>query len=323
MPDIIAIGEAIIDFIPTTMGKGLEDTPAFEKRPGGAPANVAVGVARLGGSSGFIGKFGQDEFGHFLHRTLKENSVDTKSIVFTGQAKTGLAFVTLKENGEREFIFYREPCADVLLTPEEIDEDYIKGAKVLHFGTISLIAEPGRSATYRAVQLARQADKVVSLDVNLREPLWPSLEAARREITAALKLAHIVKVSEEELAFIVGEYSDLEEGAAKLLALGPNLVLVTLGEAGSFFKTSSFSGKAAGISVRPVDTTGAGDAFTAAMLCSLVEAGVARHKQIAAIPPERMVEFCRLANAAGAFTCTKNGAISALPTRAEAEKLLR
>lgn len=155
MPDIIAIGEAIIDFIPTTMGKGLADTPAFEKRPGGAPANVAVGVARLGGSSGFIGKFGQDEFGRFLHLTLRENVVDTKSIVFTGKAKTGLAFVTLKENGEREFIFYREPCADILLTPEEIDEDYIKSAKVLHFGTVSLIAEPGRCATYRAVQLAR------------------------------------------------------------------------------------------------------------------------------------------------------------------------
>lgn len=279
-----------------------------------------MGIARLGGSSGFIGKFGEDEFGRFLLRTLEENHVDTRAVVLTREAKTGLAFVTLKDNGEREFIFYRQPCADILLTPEEIAIQYIEQAKVLHFGTVSLIVEPGRSATYHAVQWARSAGKIISLDVNLREALWPSLAAARQEIYTALSLAHIVKVSEEELAFITGNNESIEEETNQILALGPGLVFVTLGAGGCYVKTKHFATAVEGIAVQAVDTTGAGDAFTAAVLTRLVEIGLHDPRQIHDISLSTMQEICTFANIAGALTCTKNGAIPALPTKADVEE---
>jgi len=323
LPKIIAIGEALIDFIPITSGKGLADTPSFEKRPGGAPANVAVGVARLGGSSGFLGKFGQDGFGDFLLRTLQDNGVNIKEVVKTSDAKTGLAFVTLKDNGEREFIFYRQPCADILLNEDEIPEDYIKEADILHFGTVSLIVEPGRTATYRAVNIAKKAGKIISLDVNLREALWPSLDLAHEEIMSALKQADIVKVSEEELSFILGSKGNIDEGAGEILALGPGLVFVTLGDKGCYVKTKHFGLETKGIKVAAVDATGAGDAFTAAILTRIVETGVHRPTEIGKISQEQMKEICIFANIAGALTCTKKGAISALPTRAEVEDIIR
>ncbi|MTI81079.1 MAG: carbohydrate kinase [Firmicutes bacterium] len=322
MPDIIAIGEALIDFIPTTPGKGLADTPAFEKRPGGAPANVAVGVSRLNGYSGFIGKLGRDEFGDFLKQTLYQNGVDTEALVYTDEAKTALAFVTLKENGEREFIFYRSPCADILLQPEEIKEEYIKRAKVLHFGTVSLIDNPSAAATYHTVKLARQMGKVISLDVNLREPLWPSLDKAKEEFLNALQLADIVKVSEEELYFATCQ-QEIDAGAEKLLQMGAELVLVTLGSKGCYIKTTAYSREVPGIKVKPVDTTGAGDAFTAAVLTKLVEAGISNRENIKGISVEKMEHLCKFANAAGALTCTKNGAISALPTLSEVNKSMK
>ncbi|CCO08835.1 putative sugar kinase [Desulforamulus hydrothermalis Lam5 = DSM 18033] len=295
----------------------MADTPAFEKRPGGAPANVAVGIARLGGSSGFIGKFADDEFGRFLLKTLEENQVDTQAVVITQEAPTGLAFVTLKDNGEREFIFYRRPCADILLTADEIAVSYIEQAKVLHFGTVSLITEPGRSATYHAVRQARQAGKIISLDVNLREALWPSLAAARQEIRTALRLAHIVKVSGEELAFITENNESLEEAAKQILELGSDLVLVTLGAAGCYVQTKHLATAVKSIAVHSVDTTGAGDAFTAAVLTRLVEAGLHDPGRIHNISLSTLEEICTFANIAGALTCTRKGAIPALPTRKE------
>lgn len=280
---------------------------------------MAVGVARLGGNAGFVGKFGQDPFGRFLLQTLAENRVDTAGTVVTGEAKTGLAFVTLKENGEREFIFYREPCADILLAKEEIHSGYIQETRILHFGTVSLIAEPSRSATYHAVKLAREAGKTVSLDVNLREALWPSLDQARQEMMQALQWAHLVKVSEEELNFLVGPGVSLEDGATALLNLGPDLILVTLGAGGCYYKTKQSGRTIQGISITPVDTTGAGDAFTAAMLTRLVDWGLDHPRQVASLSPATLEEFCFFANIAGALTCTKNGAISALPLRTEVE----
>ncbi|MBO8138170.1 MAG: carbohydrate kinase [Desulfotomaculum sp.] len=323
MPDVVAIGEALIDFIPTIPGKGLANTPAFEKRPGGAPANVAVGVSRLGGKSGFIGKLGRDEFGEFLKKTLEENGVDLSAVVFTSEAKTGLAFVTLKENGEREFIFYRRPCADILLEPAEINKAFISSSSIFHFGTVSLIEQPAASATYHAVSMARKAGKLISLDVNLREPLWPSLETARKEIMKSLQLAHLVKVSEEELYFITEIKENIDAAAENILKMGPSVVLVTLGAGGCYIKTRKYGIKVMGFEVKAVDTTGAGDAFTAGILTRLVEENVTSPQELETVSQEKMVDLCRFANAAGALTCTKKGAISALPARTDVEDALK
>ena len=179
MADAICLGELLIDFVPTVTGVNLIEAPAFIKAAGGAPGNVAVGLARLGVRSAFMGKVGDDPFGHFLANTLAEVGVDVSPLRFSAEARTALAFVSLRADGEREFMFYRHPSADMLFTPREVDVDAIQHAKLLHFGSISLIGEPSRSATLYAVDAARAAGCLVSYDPNLRLPLWPDAEAAR------------------------------------------------------------------------------------------------------------------------------------------------
>ena len=204
MPEVVSLGELLIDFVPTTAGVALTEAEAFIMAPGGAPANVAVGLARHGVSPGFMGQVGDDAFGHFLAQTLRDNGVDTAALRFTPEARTALAFVSLKADGERDFMFYRHPSADMLYRPEAIDADYVVGAKIFHFGTISLISEPARSATLRAVGIAREAGRLVSYDHNLRLPLWTDAEVARATIKLGWSLAHVIKVSEEELSFLSG-----------------------------------------------------------------------------------------------------------------------
>ena len=202
MPAVITLGELLIDFVPTVSGVTLIEAPAFKKAPGGAPANVAAGLAKLGVSTGFMGKVGDDAFGHFLAQTLKEAGVDISALRFSTEARTALAFVSLRADGEREFMFYRHPSADTLYTPDEVDCDYIRSAQVLHYGSISLIGEPSRSATLRAVETAKAAGLRISYDPNLRLNLWPSAEAAKRGIMLGWPHAQVIKVSGEELAFL-------------------------------------------------------------------------------------------------------------------------
>ena len=179
MPAVITLGELLIDFVSTRAGVSLEEAPAFEKAAGGAPANVAVGTARLGVTSAFLGKVGEDAFGRFLARTLKENGVDISGLCFSREARTMLAFVSLQASGERDFEFYRSPSADILYTPEEVHTALLQQARVFHFGSISLISEPSRSATLYAVETARQAGALISYDPNLRLNLWADEHAAR------------------------------------------------------------------------------------------------------------------------------------------------
>jgi fructokinase len=171
MPAVITLGEMLIDFVPTVSGVSLIEAPAFQKAAGGAPANVAVGLARLGVPSGFMGKVGEDAFA--------ENGVDTTALCFSKAARTALAFVSLKADGERDFMFYRHPSADMLYTPEEVDEDYLEQARIFHYGSISLIGEPSRSATLRAIEVARQSGALISYDPNLRLNLWPDAQSAK------------------------------------------------------------------------------------------------------------------------------------------------
>ena len=324
MIDAITLGELLIDFVPTVSGVTLIEAPAFKKAPGGAPANVAAGLAKLGIRSGFMGKVGDDAFGHFLAQTLADAGVDTSALRFSAEARTALAFVSLRADGEREFMFYRHPSADMLYEPDEVDTEYVQQARLLHFGSISLSGEPARSATLRAVGAARQAGLLLSYDPNLRLNLWPSAEAAREAILLGWPLAQVIKVSEEELAFLrntasfaVAGNDDTETAVRELWHPGLRLLVVTLGKAGCRYFTPEFSGQVPGFAVEAVDTTGAGDGFVAGLLKGLLEQPAAFHDEAA------LRDICRYANAVGAITTTQRGAIPALPTAGQVEAFLR
>lgn len=315
MPDVISHGEMLIDFVSTVNGVSLIEAPSFLKAPGGAPANVAVGLARLGVSAGFLGQVGDDAFGHFLEQTLRENHVDVSALLFSREAHTMLAFVSLRVDGERDFMFYRQPSADVLYRPEDVDEAYIRSAKALHFGTISLIAEPARSATLHAVKIARAAGLLISFDPNLRLNLWPDAKAARDGMRLGWLLANVIKVSEEELTFL-GETPHLTEAACKLWHNDLRVMIITRGKAGCRYVTSAFSGEVAGFDVTVTDTTGAGDGFVAGLLKGVLEQADVHADE------NRLRAVCHYANAVGALTTTRRGAIPALPTAEQVEAFL-
>jgi fructokinase len=274
--------------VPTVTGTGLIDAPGFQKAPGGAAANVAVGLARLGVNSAFMGMVGSDPFGTFLAETLREAGVDTLPLRFTAAARTALAFVSLRADGEREFLFYRHPSADMLFTPADVDLVAIDAAPVLHFDSISLASENPRAASLFAADRALAQGHLVSYDVNLRLPLWP--DAAAAGIRAGLARAQVVKLSDDELDFLTGRRDP--QAVRELLwheTLRP---------------------------VAAVDTTGAGDGFMAGLLAGLL------HDPQALAEPSRLDGLCRFANAVGALTTQERGAIPALPTRAAVEAFL-
>ncbi len=315
MFDVIACGELLIDFVSTESGVTLGQAPAFQKAPGGAPANVAVGVARLGYRAGFLGQVGDDDFGHFLADTIAVAGVDVGGLRFSPEARTALAFVSLRNDGERSFMFYRHPSADMLWRPEDVDREYVAGTRIFHHGSISLINEPSRSATLAAVEYAREGGALISYDPNLRLALWPSPDAARAGILAAWPFADLIKVSEEELEFLTGDL-DIERAARSLWSQRLLLLVVTRGPAGCMYFTPEGSGVVPGFAVHPVDTTGAGDGFVAGLLAGLLDCGLSRD----AADLERAL---RLGNAMGALATTQKGAIPALPTRQAVEAFLR
>ena len=314
MADVLTLGELLIDFVPDRTGVTLGEAERFLKAAGGAPANVAVGVRRLGVDAGFIGKVGDDPFGHWLASILERDGVDVSQLRFDDAARTALAFVSLTEEGERDFMFYRHPSADQLHRADEIDLKAVADATILHHGSISLIQEPSRSATLAAIDAARGAGRLVSYDPNLRLPLWESEEVAREGMLGPWKLAHVIKISEEELSFLTGS-SDLE-AARSLMHDELRLLTVTLGQAGVAWFAGDRSGRVDGFSVKPEDTTGAGDAFVAALLAAL-----AREPELAS--DEAALEAAlRRANAYAALTTTRPGAIPALPSAAELDRFL-
>lgn len=313
MPDVIAFGELLIDFVPTVSNVSLIDAPSFKKAPGGAPANVAVGLSRLGISAGFMGKVGDDAFGQFLVNVLEENQVDTKAMNYSSEARTALAFVSLNADGDREFMFYRHPSADMLYTPDEVDSEYIQKAKLFHFGSITLISEPSRSATLHALEIARESGLLISYDPNLRLNLWQDESKAREGILSVWQQANFIKVSQEEIEFLSGN-PDITYGARSLWHPDLHLIVVTKGDKGCTFITRQFSGEVPGYQVEPVDTTGAGDGFVAGLIYGLLTNPDAWKDK------ELLTEICRFANGVGALTTLERGAIPALPTR---ERVLR
>jgi len=304
--DAICLGELLIDFVPTVTGTDLLCAPAFQKAAGGAPGNVAVGLKLLGINTGFIGKVGDDPFGHFLSKTLSDTGVDVSSIRYSSEARTALAFVSLKADGDREFMFYRHPSADMLLSCDEIDVDAIKAAKLLHFGSISLISEPSRGASLYAIETARKAGCLISYDPNLRLDLWPGKDAAHEGMLLGLSQANIVKISEDEVEFLTG-LSDLDKARDKLWHDDLQLLVVTRGRDGSCFYTPDFQGEAEPFVVEAVDATGAGDGFVAGLL-----QGILKNPEMLN-NPKQLSRLCRFANAVGALTTSKRGAIPALP----------
>jgi fructokinase len=307
MADVVCLGEVLIDFVPTVTPTTLIDAPAFKKAPGGAPANVAVGLARLGVQSAFMGKVGDDPFGHFLVQTLAEAAVNVGPVRFSSEARTALAFVSLRADGDREFMFYRHPSADMLFEPTEVDADAIRSAKLLHYGTISLISEPSRSATLHAIDLAREAGCIVSCDPNLRLALWPDRDTAREGLLHAIAQADVVKLSDDELRFLTGS-DDPAAARERLWHEGLALMVVTLGATGCVYFTPDYDGVVVGFGVEAIDTTGAGDGFVAGLLQGLLadRRGITEEASVRAM--------CRTANAVGALTTTERGAIPALPT---------
>ncbi|MBN1484013.1 MAG: fructokinase [Chloroflexia bacterium] len=316
MPDVIALGELLIDFVPTVTGVNLIEAPAFKKAPGGAPANVAAGLAKLGVPSGFMGQVGDDAFGHFLAQTLAEVGVDVSALRFSSEARTALAFVSLRADGERDFLFYRHPSADMLYHPDDVDQAYIRGARAFHYGSISLIGEPARSATLKAAETAREAGLLLSYDPNLRLALWPDAAAARRGILTGWPLAQVIKVSEEELRFLA-QTDDLRQAARKLWHQELRLLVITQGRAGCRYITPSAEGQVPAFSVQAVDTTGAGDGFVAGLLKGLLQYPQADWDA------SSLQRICRYANAVGAITTTGRGAIPSLPTAAQVEGFLQ
>ncbi len=302
---VLALGELLIDFVATERGESLGDVSTFVRAPGGAPANVAVGVARLGVPSGFIGKVGDDPFGHHLADVLRSEGVDVTQLRFDAAARTALAFVSLSETGDRDFMFYRHPSADMRHQPDEIDAEALASARILHIGSISTIAEPAASATRHALRLAHEAGLLVSYDPNLRLPLWPSAEAARDGIMALWHDADVIKIAEDELHFLTG--ADDLAAARSLWTPRLRLLLVTRAERGASFLTGEHEGHSAGFAVAVADTTGAGDAFTAAVLAALVQ----RDDLLENL--DALEATLRRANAFAALTTTRRGAIPAMP----------
>ncbi len=310
--DIIALGEMLIDFVPTRRDLSLQEAETFERAPGGAPANVAVGLAKLGLSSGFMGKVGDDVFGKLLANTIEQQGVDIQELKYDSEARTALAFVSPQAKGER-FMFYRHPSADMRHHPDEIDAAYVQRATAFHFGSISLIVEPARSATLKAVTIARDAGLLISYDPNLRLALWHDATSARAGIRSAWPLADVVKISDEELEFLTGEQSD--DAAQSLVTDNVKLLLVT-NERGASYYTPTFSGRVPGFKVEVVETTGAGDAFTAGVLSALVNNPEVLGEQAGLEP------LIRRANAYAALATTKRGAIPALATPDELDAFI-
>lgn len=307
MLDVVALGELLIDFTPG--GKNERGMSLFVQNPGGAPANVLAMNARLGGKTAFLGKVGQDAFGSYLRQVLEDMGIAVSGLVFDETTPTTLAFVHLNEKNDRSFTFCRNPGADQMLTSKELSLDLIEACRIFHFGSVSLTHDPSRSATLCAAEYAKKQCKLVSFDPNIRPMLWESMEEACIQIERAIKHADILKVSEEEMAFLTGT-TDLNAGSESLLHMGPALVLVSLGEQGAFYRNHAGSGHVPAYPVNVADTTGAGDAFVGAVLWKVQ--GMMR-EELCFMPAFQLREITAFANAAGALTVASSGAIPAMP----------
>ena len=314
--DVVALGELLVDF--TQSGKSEQGNLLFEANPGGAPANVLAMLRKLGKRCAFIGKVGRDSFGDMLAKTVEAAGIDIRCLSRDAEIPTTLAVVHTFPNGDRDFSFYRKPGADIRLTVDDLDAELLQNCRIFHFGTLSLTDEPSRSATREAIRLAKEAGALISFDPNLRPPLWPDEESARREITWGLNQCDILKIADNELQFMTGE-ADFKRGAEQLKTHHPNIRVlnVTAGSDGSYSLTDSHwvyepACKRGGV----IETTGAGDTFCACVLNFVLEHGMD------GLSEQDLRSMLHYANTAAWIVTTRKGAIRSMPAPAEVESFL-
>jgi fructokinase len=314
--DVVCLGELLVDMFPAELGRSLAEVSAFRPKPGGAPANVAVAAARLGARSAFLGKVGDEAFGHHLAGVLSQEGVDIRGVRYDPEVRTGMAFIAMPDANSYDILFYRNPGADMRLRAEELDRETLAGTRAFHFGSISLIQEPSRGATLEAVRIAREAGALISFDVNYRPDLW-SRQEARQRVLATVPYVDLLKVNEIEVEILTGS-ADPDPASRELLALGPDLCVVTLGPEGSFFRVAGGAEYVPPFRVDTVDATGCGDAFIAGLIWQLIRNGDWREQ----LTVGRMHEVLRYANGVGALTALAQGVIPALPTAEQVEAFL-
>ena len=310
--DVVGLGEILIDFTP--YGKSESGNVLFERNPGGGVPNLIVAATQVGCHCAFIGKVGDDAFGRFLYETLNDKNVNTEGLVLSQEYYTTAAFVQLEDNGERSFVFYRDGAADTMLSEEELKTDIIDQTKVFHFSSPSLTGGDSRGTTWAAVKYAKEKGKTISFDPNWREMLWADHASGLEQIKRAITYTDIIKISEEELAFITGyDIPDWEKGAEQILDMGPKMVLLTLGSEGANYFMKNASGHVDAYKVTAVDTTGAGDACFGSFLAQLAKAD----KLVEELTGEEVEAMLKFSNAAAAICVTKRGGIPGMPEKNE------
>ena len=313
--DVVALGELLIDF--TENGFSEQGNTLFEANHGGAPCNVLAMLKKLGKSCAFIGKVGEDMFGQQLRQVAEEAGICMEGLMTDREVRTTLAFVKTASNGDRDFSFYRNPGADMMLTEDELPEEMIRNAKIFHFGTLSMTHEGVRRATKKAVQLAKESGALNSFDPNLRPPLWDDMDEAKEQIVWGLSQCDILKIADNELVFMTGKL-DFEKGAAILRSQYPNIRLlnVTLGAKGSWSYYDNMSEFIPSFDLGgTIETTGAGDTFCACVLNYILENGIVD------LTENDLVNMQRFANAAAYLVTTKKGAIRSMPEREQVEAI--
>ena len=309
MFDILTIGEMLIDL--TQTGVSDQGIPVYTAFPGGAPANVAVAAAKLGASTAFIGKVGDDAFGKLLVDTVKNNGVNADGMIVTDTANTTLAVVSLQQSGERDFAFYRKGFADTQLSESEISDDTLKNTHILHFGSVSMTEDPSRTATFNSALRAKNMGATITYDPNYRASLWDSVDDALVQMKMPLSIVDILKISDEELP-LIADTDDPEEGT-KLLSerYGIPLILLTLGAKGAYYRFGDCTGLCEGVKVKVADTNGAGDSFFGAFLSGMARLGKYKPSELSEDEIRELVIF---ANKAASITTSRSGAIPAMPT---------
>ena len=313
--DVTALGELLIDF--TENGTSAQGNPIMEANPGGAPCNVLAMLERLGKKTAFIGKVGKDMFGNQLKAAVEEVGIDTRALIMDEEVHTTLAFVHTYPDGDRDFSFYRNPGADMMLTMDEVPDDLIRDSRIFHFGTLSSTHEGVREATRHAIEVAKEAGCIITFDPNLRPPLWKSLEDARVEIEYGLTKCDVLKISDNEVEFLF-DTTDYDKGAALIEEkYHIPLVLITMGKDGS---RAYYNGRrvecAPFLQEHTIETTGAGDTFCASILNYVLEHGLED------LSDENLIEMLTFANAGASLITTRKGALRVMPTREEVEEFI-
>lgn len=313
--DVIAMGELLIDF--TMSGQSGQGNNLFEACPGGAPCNVLALLNKMGKKTAFLGKVGKDQFGTLLRATLEEVGINTSNLLTDEQVNTTLAFVHTFPDGDREFSFYRNPGADMMLTADEVDEEFLAKARLFHFGTLSMTHDGVREATKKALKAAKDLGLLVSFDPNLRPPLWSSLELAKEQMEYGFGFCDILKISDNEIQFVSGR-EDYDEGIRFLQEkYRIPLILLTMGKDGSRAYYKGMRVERPGFQCNTIETTGAGDTFCGSSLNYLLE------HDFKNLTEAQLGEMLTFANAAAAIVTTRKGAIRAMPEKEEVEALIR